>query len=86
MSTPPDLATAELMDYTIVSGDAKVRLRLSDGVVIEVRTGIANIYKTGNDPATGFPQYVVQTQPLVKMVDVPKGVRKKPVDAKVGLR
>jgi len=34
---------------------------------------------------SGVALYLV-TQPLVKMVDVPKGVRKKPVDAKVGLR
>jgi hypothetical protein len=82
--TPPDLSNAEIVDYTIVEGDGKIRLRLKDGSVIEVRLEIMNILRAGNDPNTGLPNYVVQSAPLVRLVECPKELRKPPLRPSAG--
>lgn len=76
---PPDLSNAEIVDYSVVEGDGKVRLRLKDGSVIEVRLEIVNILRAGNDPNTGLPNYVVQSAPLVRLVETPRELRKPPL-------
>ncbi len=76
---PPDLANAEIVDYTVVEGEGRVRLKLKDGSVIEVRLEIMNILRAGNDPNTGLPTYVVQSAPLVRLVECPKELRKSPL-------
>ena len=74
----PDLSKAEIVDYSVVSGDAVVKLKLKDGSVIEVKLIIMNILRAGNDPATGLPFYVVQSAPMVRLVESPKELRKQP--------
>ncbi len=76
---PPDLSNAEIVDYEVVGGDAKVRLKLKDGSVIEVRLEIMNILRAGHDPNTGLPSYVVQSAPIVRLVETPKELRKAPM-------
>ncbi len=76
---PPDLANAEIVDYEIVGGDGKLRLKLKDGSVVEIRLEIMNILRAGNDPNTGLPAYVVQSAPLVRLVETPKELRKAPL-------
>ncbi len=76
---PPDLSNAEIVDYTVLEGDAKVRLKLKDGSIIEVRLEIMNILRAGNDPNTGLPAYIVQSAPLVRLVETPKELRKAPL-------
>ncbi len=76
---PPDLANAEIVDYTVLDGDGKYRLKLKDGSVIEVRLELMNILRAGNDPNTGLPTYVVQSAPLVRLVESPKELRKPPL-------
>jgi hypothetical protein len=76
---PPDLANAEIVDYEMVGGDGKVRLKLKDGSVVEVRLEIMNILRAGNDPNTGLPAYIVQSAPLVRLVECPKELRKPPL-------
>lgn len=76
---PPDLANAEIVDYENAGGDGKVRLKLKDGSVIEVRLEIMNILRAGNDPNTGLPAYIVQSAPLVRLVECPKELRKPPL-------
>jgi hypothetical protein len=76
---PPDLSNAEIVDYSVLEGDAKVRLKLKDGSVIEVRLEIMNILRAGNDPNTGLPAYIVQSAPLVRLVETPKELRKPPL-------
>ncbi|MFZ1022985.1 MAG: hypothetical protein WAN87_02475 [Thermoplasmata archaeon] len=76
---PPDLSNAEIVDYTVLEGDAKVRLKLKDGSIIEVRLEIMNILRAGNDPNTGLPAYIVQSAPLVRLVETPKELRKTPL-------
>ncbi len=76
---PPDLANAEIVDYEVVGGDGKVRLKLKDGSVVEIRLEIMNILRAGNDPNTGLPAYVVQSAPLVRLVETPKELRKAPL-------
>ena len=74
----PDLSKAEIIDYTVVSGEPVVKLKLKDGSVIEVKLIIMNILRAGNDPSTGLPFYVVQSAPLVRLVESPKELRKLP--------
>jgi hypothetical protein len=74
----PDLSKAEIIDYTVLSGEPVVKLKLKDGSVIEVKLIIMNILRAGNDPSTGLPFYVVQSAPLVRLVESPKELRKMP--------
>lgn len=76
---PPDLANAEIVDYETIGGDGKVRLKLKDGSIVEIRLEIMNILRAGNDPNTGLPTYVVQSAPLVRLVETPKELRKPPM-------
>ena len=76
---PPVLGSAEIVDYTALEGDARVRLKLKDGSIIEVKLEIMNILRAGHDPNTGLPAYVVQSAPLVRLVECPKELRKAPV-------
>ena len=78
-SPVPDLSNAEIVDYSVLEGDGRVRLRLKDGSVIEVKLEIMNILRAGNDPNTGLPAYIVQSAPLVRLVECPKELRKSPV-------
>ena len=74
----PDLSNAEIVDYTVLEGDARVRLKLKDGSIIEVKLEIMNILRAGHDPNTGLPAYIVQSAPLVRLVETPKELRKTP--------
>jgi len=76
--SPPDLTNAEIVDYEVVGGDGKVRLKLKDGSVVEIRLEIMNILRAGNDLSTGLPIYVVQSAPIVRLVETPKELRKAP--------
>ncbi len=75
----PDLSNAEIVDYTVVEGDGRVRLKLKDGSVVEVRLEIMNVLRAGNDPTTGLPTYVVQSAPLIRLVEAGKELRKPPL-------
>lgn len=75
----PDLANAEIVDYSVLEGDARVRLKLKDGSIIEVKLEIMNILRAGNDSNTGLPTYIVQSAPLVRLVECPKELRKGPL-------
>lgn len=75
----PDLANAEIVDYSVLEGDARVRLKLKDGSIIEVKLEIMNILRAGNDANTGLPTYIVQSAPLVRLVECPKELRKSPL-------
>lgn len=76
---PPDLTSAEIVDYSVAEGDGRLRLKLKDGSVIEVRLEIMNVLRAGNDPNTGLPTYVVQSANLTRLVESPKELRKAPL-------
>jgi hypothetical protein len=78
---PPDLSNAEIVDYSPLEGDGRLRLKLKDGSVIEVKLEIMNILRAGNDPNTGLPAYIVQSAPMVRLVECPKELRKSPTRA-----
>ena len=40
-----------------------------------------NILRAGNDPNTGLPAYIVQSAPMVRLVECPKELRKSPLRA-----
>lgn len=75
----PDLSGAEVVDFTIESGETRVRLKLKDGAVLEVKMEVTNIMRVGNDPATGLPTYVIQSANIVRLVSCPKELRKAPI-------
>jgi hypothetical protein len=75
----PDLSNAEIVDYSVIEGDGRVRLKLKDGSIIEVKLEIMNILRAGNDPNTGLPAYVVQSAPMIRLVESPKELRKAPM-------
>jgi hypothetical protein len=81
---PPDLSNAEIVDYTVLEGDGRLRLKLKDGSIIEVKLEIMNILRAGHDPNTGLPAYVVQSAPLVRLVECPKELRRPPMRALSG--
>jgi hypothetical protein len=74
----PDLSKAQISDYAALAGVPVVKLKLKDGSIIEVKLIIMNILRAGNDPATGLPFYVVQSAPMVRLVESPKELRKQP--------
>jgi hypothetical protein len=76
---PADLSNAEIVDYSVIEGDGRLRLKLKDGSVVEILLEIMNILRAGNDPNTGLPTYVVQSAPLVRLVETPKELRKAPL-------
>lgn len=75
----PDLSNAEIVDYSPLEGDGRLRLKLKDGSIIEVKLEIMNILRAGNDPNTGLPAYIVQSAPMVRLVECPKELRKSPM-------
>jgi hypothetical protein len=75
----PDLSNAEVIDFSIESGETRVRLKLKDGSVLEVKMEVTNILRVGNDPATGLPAYLVQSTNIVRLAQCPKELRKAPL-------
>jgi hypothetical protein len=81
---PTDLSNAEIVDYQVIEGDGRLRLKLKDGSVIEVRLEIMNVLRAGNDPNTGLPTYVVPSATLTRLVESPKELRKTPLKPGTG--
>jgi len=75
----PDLSSAEVVDFSIESGETRVRLKLKDGSVLEVKMEVTHILRVGNDPTTGLPAYVVQSTNIVRLASCPKDLRKAPI-------
>lgn len=81
---PTDLSNAEIVDYQVIEGDGRLRLKLKDGSVIEVRLEVMNVLRAGNDPNTGLPTYVVPSATLTRLVESPKELRKPPLRPPAG--
>jgi hypothetical protein len=77
----PDLSSAEVVDFTVESGEPRLRLKLKDGSTLEVKMEVTNILRVGNDPATGLPTYMIQSTNIVRLVSCPKELRKAPLRA-----
>ncbi len=75
----PDLSNAEIVDFTVESGENRVRLKLKDGSVLEVKMEIVTILRAGSDANTGLPSYVVQATNIIRLVSCPKELRKTPL-------
>ncbi|MDE1819789.1 MAG: hypothetical protein KGJ23_02225 [Euryarchaeota archaeon] len=81
---PPDLSNAELVDFTVESGENRVRLKLKDGSVVEIRVEINQVFRVGNDPVTGLPQYVAISPTFLRIVSCPKELRRAPLKPSSG--
>ncbi|HEV2429585.1 MAG TPA: hypothetical protein VGV64_07060, partial [Thermoplasmata archaeon] len=79
MANPPvDLGDAELVDWRVEGKEAMVRIRIEEGATIELRFLITNVYRIGNDPNTGAPNDLVQSQNLMRLVNFDKKLRRRP--------
>jgi hypothetical protein len=67
------------MDFRVEEGEPKVRVKISDGSVIEIELKIMSIFRSGNDPNTGLPVYPLQSNISVRLVSCPKNLRKAPL-------
>lgn len=75
--SPEDLAEAEDVDFIEEKEDWNV-YRLSDGSVLKVKlvlTGVKRLKKWNPD---GTPVYVINSQNIVRVINVPKELRAKP--------
>lgn len=75
----PDLSNAEIVEWFVDEGDGKIRIKVKEGAVLELHTVITGVLRIGNDPATGFPVYNIQSQNLVKLLSAERKVRKAPL-------
>jgi hypothetical protein len=75
----PDLSKAELVDFTVEGNEPRVRLKLADGAVIELKIEVTGVLHVGNDPNTGYPMYNVQIATVMRPVSIPKELRKAPL-------
>ena len=72
-----DLSDAELVDFRIEGKEPMVRIRVEEGATLELRWMITNVYRKGNDPATGVPVYILQSSsPIMRLVNYDKKLRK----------
>jgi len=55
-----------------------VTIKLKDGSVLRFKVVVTGVLRAGNDPNTGVPIYMVQTQGIVQMVRVPRELIKRP--------
>jgi hypothetical protein len=76
-----DFSDAELMDFEIQGKEAMARIRIKDGdgtgSILEIRWTLNNVWRKGNDPNTGAPNYIIQASaPNVRLVSFDKKLRK----------
>ncbi|MCI4332605.1 MAG: hypothetical protein L3K01_02575 [Thermoplasmata archaeon] len=76
-----DLSDAELMEFEVQGKEAMVRIRVMDGkdsgAVLEIRWTINNVWRKGNDPNTGAPNYIINSaNPNVRLVSFDKKLRR----------
>lgn len=67
----------ELIDFEAEGEDHWIKLKLRDGSVIMYKSIVSAIFRVGNDPNTGLPIYVIQSNNIVRMVHVPKELIKR---------
>lgn len=67
----------ELIDFEAEGEDHWIKLKLRDGSVIMYKSIVSAIFRVGNDPNTGVPIYVIQSNNIVRMVHVPKELIKR---------
>jgi len=75
--TPQDIAEGESLDFTEHTEHWNT-YKLSDGTLLKVRivlTGVKRLKKYNPD---GEPIYIIQSQNIVRAVDVPTDIKMKP--------
>lgn len=64
------------MEFEIQGKEGVTRIRVGEGATLELRLIVNNVYRKGNDPATGVPLYIVQSQTTMRLVNFDKKLRK----------
>ncbi|MGP6220523.1 hypothetical protein [Caldiplasma sukawensis] len=67
----------EVVNFEIEEEPKWVKIKLSDGSVIQVKMEIMAILRAGNDPNTGLPVYMIQATNIIRLNQVPKELIKK---------
>lgn len=67
----------EVVNFEVEEEPKWVKIKLSDGSVIQVKMEIMAILRAGNDPNTGLPVYMIQATNIIRLNQVPKELIKK---------
>ncbi len=67
----------EIIEFHTEDEPKWVTVKLEDGSVIQIKMEIVSIMRSGNDPNTGIPNYMIQSANIVRMVKVPKELIKR---------
>jgi len=81
--TPEDIAEGEDVDFDEVSEGWNV-YRLSDGTTLKVKLVLMGVKRLKKHNPDGSPIYVIQSQNIVRAVNVPKELYVKPKQQKSG--
>ena len=75
-----DLSQAEYMEFRVEEGEGRLRVKVSDGSILEITVHIGAIFRLGNDPVAGVPMYNVNMgPPTIRLVSFPPKLRKAPI-------
>ena len=64
--TPDEINMVPPMDFEVIDGEPWVKVRVSDGTVIKVRTLVIGIKRLARKNPDGTNVYVVQTNTMVR--------------------
>jgi len=79
------MAFPEILDFEILDTDKDgwIRIKLSDGTLLKVKVEITGFVRHPTHDPTGYPVYGINVHPVVRIVSVPKDLRK-PVEPPKG--
>jgi len=73
---------AEVLDFEEeYLGDGWIKLKLSDGTILKVKPEISGVVRLNQYDRFGNPVYAVSTQTVIRLVHIPKELRR-PVEIK----
>lgn len=67
----------EIVEFQTEEEPKWITVKLGDGSVIQIKMEIVSVMRSGNDPNTGIPNYMVQATNIIRMVKVPKELIKR---------
>jgi len=78
--TPEDLAEGEDVDFEEKEENWNV-YKLKDGTTLKVKLILIGVKKLKKHNPDGTPLYMINTQNVVRAVDIPKGLMAKPKES-----
>jgi hypothetical protein len=78
--TPEDIATADDVDFEESKEYWNV-YKLRDGTTLKIKLVLAGIKRLKKHNPDGTPIYIINSQNVVRAIDVPKGLKAKPKES-----